>query len=243
MALKLSGLVGSIKKAVVGLEGRVTKSHFYLTNTESGEMIQLCMPPEEFKVKTSANFRSYNVIEKGEVKIPKGERLTELSWSGILPGANILLYNFVFHAAWQSPRELVKELERWREKGEKIRVLITQTPVNLDVYIKNFDTSYSGGQGNIKYELDLIAAKEMQVLTVEEADARKQQQQLQEQQELQRRATNKARTGCLINQINNIWDATQILRGNGGDWQEIAERNGLGGKDPTDLTGYEVIWG
>ena len=243
MALKLSGLVGSIKKAVVGLEGRVTKSHFYLTNTTTGEMIQLCMTPEEFKVKTSANFRSYNVIEKGEVKIPKGERLTELSWSGILPGANILLYNFVFHSAWQSPRELVKDLERWRESGDKIRVLITQTPVNLDVYIKNFDTSYSGGQGNIKYELDMIAAKEMQVMTVEEADARKQEQQLQEQQELQRRAAKKAKTGCLINQINNIWDAAQILRGNGGDWQEIAERNGITGDPSEKLKPDAVIWG
>ena len=39
---------------------------------------------------TIMTFRSFNAIEKGEVKIPKGEELAGVSWNGILPGENSL---------------------------------------------------------------------------------------------------------------------------------------------------------
>lgn len=235
MALRLSGLVGSVKRALVGIEGRVTRSEIYLTNLGTGEIIQLCMTPEVVKARSETNFRTYNVIERGEIKMPKGEHLTTLSWSGILPGANILLSSFVTLAAWQPPRELVADLTRWRQDGDKLKVLITQTPINLDVFIKNFDYEMSGGQGNIKYTLDLVVAKEIRVMTVEEADARR-----RAGQELRSRVSLKSKTGVMLGKVNNVWSAAQILLGNGGSWQELAERNGISdGAEPN----REMIWG
>ena len=240
MAMKLSRIFSTAKKAIIGLEGRVTRSEFYLTNLTNTERIQLCMTPEEVKARTETNFRTYNIIEKGEIKFPKGEKLTSLSWNGILPGANILASSFVTHTAWESPRELVKAISRWREAGDKIKVLITQTPINMDVYIKDFDYELSGGQGNIKYSLNLIAAKEIKVMTVEEADKARQAAKEQSAQELKNRAAMKSRTGARISKLNNIWSITQLLRGNGGDWQQIAAANSIG--DPTDLSGRDIIW-
>lgn len=43
MALQLSGLVKEAKKAVIGLNGRVTRSAFYLTNLTTSEAITLCI--------------------------------------------------------------------------------------------------------------------------------------------------------------------------------------------------------
>ena len=240
MALKLSGLFGTVKRAIIGLEGRVTRSEFYLTNLTNQEQIQLCMTPEEIKAKTETNFRTYNIIEKGEVKFPKGEKLTSLSWNGILPGANILASSFVTHAVWESPKELVKTIIRWREAGDKVKVLITQTPINMDVYIKDFDYKLSGGQGNIKYSLNLIAAKDVKIMTVEEADKARQAAKEQSAQELKNRAAMKSKTGARISKINNIWAITQIFTGNGGDWRKIADANGI--SDPTDISNRDIIW-
>ncbi|MBR1645789.1 MAG: hypothetical protein IJ685_03315 [Selenomonadaceae bacterium] len=110
--------------------------------------LKFCMPPEEIRVRSSASFRSYNVIEAGEIKLPKGEQLTDISWRGTLPGAGMLMYPFVKHAAWDRPDELIKIIQRWRERGTKLKLLITQTPVNLDVYIKNFGFTAKGGMGD-----------------------------------------------------------------------------------------------
>ena len=240
MALQLSGLVKEAKKAVIGLNGRVTRSAFYLTNLTTGESITLCMTPEEVKAQTETNFRTWNIIEKGQVSLPKGERLTRISWQGIFPGANILVHNFVLQSAWQPPRELVTMIKRWREAGDKIKILVTQTPINLDCYIKSFDYTASGGQGSIKYEIDLLAAKEMKVMTVEEADAARQQQEQEKAQQLQERAKMN-RTGETVQNIDNAWSLCQILRGDGGDWQELASEYGI--SNPEDIGDRSIIWG
>lgn len=243
MALELSGLVATAKKALVEVEGKVTRSEFYLTNIETSESVQLCMIPESVKAKTEASFRTFNIIERGEVKLPKGEQLTQISWSGILPGARILLYNFVNHAAWEQPQEIIKVIKRWREDGAKIKLLITQTPINMDVFIKSFDYKASGGQGNYDYDIDFIAAKELKVLTVAEADEARAKAQENSINELNRRAAMKSKLGMQVGKINNLWTIAQILTGNGGRWEDVWEQNPQIA-DPTSLdpTDY-VIWG
>lgn len=242
MAMKLSGIVGDIKKVIVELEGKVTRSEVYLTNLENNEMIQLCMTPQEVKARTEASFRTFNVIERGEVKLPKGEQLTQVSWRGILPGARILLYPFVTHAAWEQPKEIIKVIRRWRTEGAKIRLLITQTPINMDMFIKSFDYEMSGGQGNYQYDIDFIAAKELKVLTVAEADEARAKAKENAENELKQRAAKKSKLGMRIGKINNLWNVAQILTGNGGNWDKLLGQNPHI-KDPANLdpTDY-VIW-
>lgn len=241
MALQLSGLTKTATKAVIGLNGRVTTSTFYLTNLTTGESITLCMTPEEIKAQSETSFRSWNIITKGEVKLPKGERLTQLRWSGIFPGANILVHNFVWRTAWQPPQEMVRTITRWREAGDKVKILVTQTPINLDCYIKSFNYTASGGQGNIKYEIELIAAKEMKVMTVEEKDAARAQQEQEQAQQLQDRAKQN-RTGETVQNIDNAWNLTQVLTGNGGDWERVASDYGITNPEEP-IGGKTLIWG
>ena len=240
MGLNLSGIVKTAEKAVIGLNGRVTRSIFYLTNLTTGESITLCMTPEEVKARTESSFRTWNIIEKGQASLPKGERLTQLNWSGIFPGANILIHNFVLQSAWQSPTELVNTIKRWREAGDKVKVLVTQTPINIDCYIKSFDYEASGGQGSIKYEIELIAAKEMKVMTVEEADAARAQREQEQAQQLQQRAKQN-RTGETVHNIDNAWNLAQALTGNGGDWERVASDYGI--SDPEDTSDLPIRWG
>lgn len=240
MALQLSSVFKTAKKAIIGLNGRVTRSAFYLTNLTTGESITLCMTPEEVKAQTESNFRTWNIIEKGQVSLPKGERLTRISWQGIFPGANILVHNFVLQSAWQAPTELVATIKRWRESGDKVRILITQTPINLDCYIKSFDYTASGGQGNIKYEIDLLAAKEMKVMTVEEADAARAQREQEKAQQLQERPKQN-RTGEMVSGVDNAWELTQVLTGNGGDWERVSGEYGI--SNPEVISDTPIIWG
>ena len=244
MKFPLSQIQREIKKALIESEGVVNRSDFFLTDIDTGEELQLCMTPEKISVKTTANFRSWNVINIGEIKLPRGEKLTQISWNGILPGTEIMWHeNLINLAAWENPHEVIKVFNRWRERGAKLKLLITQTPINLEVFIKNFDYSAQKAFGHYKYDIDLIAAKDLQVKTVAEADADRQTAQDNNQIALNERAAAKARnTGVRVQKLNDIYIAAQVLLGNA-SWeniQKILERNGISitdidpGRDPND---------
>ena len=237
MQLSLSGLAREVKKSLIQSEGRITKSEIYLSNLTTGEEIQFALTPDKVKIKTAANFRSYNIVELGEIKIPKGEQLMRISWQGILPGANMLLNPVVNADAYDNPQEVAKDLERWKSDGDKLRLLVTQTPLNLEVYIKDFDCTFEGGQGNITYDIDFLAAVDLEILTVAEADARR-----NEQSQLKSRPRQKSKLGQQIKTVDDIYSAIKILTGQGtlADVEKIFGKNDLTLDDENFPT---VIWG
>ena len=237
-----SGLSGPLRSVVMNMLGTQERARFYLTHIESGEKFQFCMTPEEVNVKTSSSFRSFNIIEKGEVKIPKGEELTGVSWNGILPGSNFTAYKFIDKNSWQSPQEIIKMLKRWRENGDKLKILITQTPINLDVYIKDFDPKFEGGQGNVKYSIDLIAAKTMQVKTVDEIDAERKETEESTKNKLNERNPMKKPDEVILKSSDNFWTIAQLFLGDGAEWNKVFDLNQTSSGDPTDVIPGTTIY-
>lgn len=215
MALAVSEFVAAVRKSLIDFEGRVTRSEIYLTNVETSEEVHLCFTPEKIKVQSDVNFRTYNIVERGEISLPKGEKLDRISWSSILPGAQIMLYNFVTRSAWENPHEIIKVFKRWRTDGAKIKLLVTQTPLNLEVYLKSFDYEASGGMGDYKYSIDFIAAKDLKFETVEEADARREREKQEAQNALNERTRNKSPVPAWLDKVDDIWSAIKILTGKG----------------------------
>ena len=246
MGLPLAGIARSAKLGVIDAQGTVIRSEVYFTNSETEEEVHLAMAPEKVSIKTETAFRNYRIVEVGEVKIPKGEQLTQISWQGRLPGAGMLLYPFITHAAWEDPQEIIKVFRRWREEGAKLHLLITQTPVNLEVYLRSFDYEAAGGMGDYTYSIELIAAKELQVLTVEEADAKREREAQESRDELGRRAAMKSDAGVWIDSIDDVYAGVKILTGNGSlaDVERVLDASGISSPDDF-MTGEPqlLVWG
>lgn len=205
-----------MRKNLIDSEGGVSRSEFYMRNLDTSEELRLCMTPEKVNVKTTANFRSYNVVEVGEIKIPKGEKLTEISWHGIIPAAQAMLYSFANRQTWERPNEILKVFKRWRENPAKIKLLITQTPINLEVYLKKFDFAAEGGLGDYKYSVDFIAAKPLKYLTIEEADAERKRKAEERDNGLQERMSNKSPVPAMLDSIDDIFALAMLFTGKGG---------------------------
>lgn len=235
----LSELANGMKEILVDSEDEISTPEIFLTNAATKEIVQLCMLPEKINVKTAASFRSFNVIERGEVKIPKGEQLQAVSWSGIFPSARMWYYPFVKLSCWEKPNEVLKALNRWRECGDKIRLLVTTTPLNLDVYIKTLDWKHQGAHGHIYYEVGFLASKPLQVLTVAEADKRRDDSKERLQYEIKRRADAKTKSAIYFGWVNTAYEAVKILTGKGGDWESVLEGSGI--KDPTQIKPEDAI--
>lgn len=140
----------------------VTTVDFYLTN--GSQRLHFPMNPDSIQVTDAAHMESYSVLLLGGVSIPRGNEVSSVAWDGLFPGAGRKDQPFV--KDWQDPKTLVNTLSSWRSMGSKCRLLVTETPINMDVYISQFQHVWSGGFGDCSYHIELVQARDLVVDTV-----------------------------------------------------------------------------
>jgi len=136
---------------------------FYLTSKKTGRKIHFPMNPERVSVSTGANMKSYEVIELGEIKFPRGKVPAVVSWEGKLPGEKRSQMSFV--KDWRPVGELVDILQEFRDRGDRLQLLITDTAINTEVYLAVFDHNWGGGFGDCDYRLELVQARDLKIYT------------------------------------------------------------------------------
>ena len=136
-----------------------TAPQITLTDLETGDSLVFAMLPERISLRIGTVFQSYSIMGVGEVKIPAGDELNSISWSAVLPGEKRLEAPFVDSGTWLHPQEAHNLLENWRKDKAMLRLLITDTPINTDVYVQRYDGEFSGAFGDYKYSITLIQAK------------------------------------------------------------------------------------
>ncbi|MFZ7103378.1 MAG: LysM peptidoglycan-binding domain-containing protein [Peptococcaceae bacterium] len=138
---------------------------FYLRD-KSGQLITFPLSPQKVEVRSGALLQSFNIVQLGEIKIPRGNSVTGISWEGMLPGEARKEMPYVQN--WQEPQAVVERIERYKTAGEKLRLLITESPLNLDVYIETFAYSWQGGFGDVQYRLNLVQVRELNIFSTTE---------------------------------------------------------------------------
>jgi nucleoid-associated protein YgaU len=119
------------------------------------------MNPEQIQVTYAAHMESFNVLERGGISLPRGTEATQVSWDGILPGPARRHEPYV--KSWKEPKSIFYQLDRWKTDGTRARLLITETPINFDVYISQLQPTFSGGFGDMNYHIELVAARTLTV--------------------------------------------------------------------------------
>lgn len=141
----------------------------YITDIKSGTRVALSMLPDTVKLNASGKFQSYDIINAGEIKIPKGQNLTDISWGKTtLPGAKRRNMSYIKRQHWRAPNEIINTFERWRKNGTRIKLMVTETVINHDVYLESFTVEAAGGTGDYEYSISFTEAKDMMVYTVSE---------------------------------------------------------------------------
>lgn len=141
-----------------------------LTNTKgtkkTGDDVSLIIPvnPEKISYKGAGRFQEYDIINLGTAKVPNGKDLTYVSWESFFPG-DILKEERYVHD-YRKAKDLHNRIESWRTKGTKLKLTITGTPINLFVYIENYEASWEGANGSIYYTIEFSGALDVTVETV-----------------------------------------------------------------------------
>lgn len=210
----------------------------YLTNLKTNDRLQFPMLPTEISVKKGNQFASYTILQKGEVKIPSGTQLDSFSWSGILPGKK--RRNDPYIRAWQNPKAIYNWITNLKAKGGKpvkARLLITETPINCDVYLSVFQATPTGGYGDINYSITLTQAKQIKVTK----SAKKVQVLMNAPKNEERPSAPAAQTYTVVKR-DCLWKIAQKFYGNGSQYTKIYEANkGTIGGNPNLIYPGQVL--
>lgn len=126
----------------------------------SGE-IQVPWLPNSFSFAAGgARMAEYDIMESGQVKIPNGRNLRGFSWESIFPGEGHSDLPFL-RGDWKEPRYYQGLLFRWYSEGTPLRLLMTGTPINHDVYLENYNVTYAGGFGDYNYSVSFVEKRDI----------------------------------------------------------------------------------
>lgn len=136
----------------------------YLTDLATGDRLRFPMLPEEISLSMGNQFASYSILGIGEVRAPSGQKLDTVSWDGLLPGE--ARKNMPYVKEWLDPQECFRWIEHCKvvlPSTKKLNLLVTETAINLDVYLGEFSKTYTGGMGDISYRISFVQAKDLTV--------------------------------------------------------------------------------
>lgn len=171
---------------------------------------------------------SYEILDQGEVNIPAGNNLCRVSWSGIFPGESRKKMPFI-RGSLSKPKTYVDKLESWKKSGKKLKLLVSGTNINMNVYLESFSARHYGGYGDISYEITFKQRRDIVIKTIKVAAKKK----------------NKPKAPTVSNEVtykiksgDTLWGIASTHLNSGSRWSEIYNLNKTIIEDTARKYGY-----
>lgn len=123
-----------------------------LTDKSNGRKFRFPSIPQSVSFTSATQYASYNILDLGAVAIPNGKELRTVSWEGMFYGQ--ARKDILSLKSWIEPKECQTVLSQWRDAGTVLRLVISETPINMDVTISSFPVNYAGGFGDYSYNIE-----------------------------------------------------------------------------------------
>jgi hypothetical protein len=190
----------------------------YITEIKSGRKIQIPVVPQEIQSGADARFAQYDIMKRGEVRVSEGRYLLPVSWEGIFPGAKRKGEPWV--RKWTDPKELSEIFSQWRDNGELLKLVITDTNINMDCKVASYKPTESGGYGDISYSVSFIEHVDLVVVTTKNASA--------PSRSSASSSGSGSGSGGKTHPVKSgecLWDIAQAELDKGSRWKEIYNKN------------------
>lgn len=125
---------------------------FYLSYNNNEEQLRLPVIPDNFELSQRNNNTVININALGEINLIGKKGLASISLSSFFPAQE---YYFCKYTGFPKPYECVKMIQKWRDSGRPIRLIITGTSINYAMTIENFIFSEQDGTRDVYFTLEL----------------------------------------------------------------------------------------
>ena len=139
---------------------------FYLIDP-AGPQLHIPVNPGEVKIRREKSYETVNIINLGEIDFPHGEKIKEITFSSFFPKHYDPSY--CRYIDIPDPQEAMNKLTAWTMSKKPVRLIITETIVNVLVLVSVHDTTFKGGEpGDVYFDITCRTWREIKVRTAAE---------------------------------------------------------------------------
>ena len=124
------------------------------------DKIRFPVVPSVFGVSRSNYIDTQSVLKLGEVPIFNGTSLKTIELTSFFPNQE---YSFCDYTGFMKPYEFSEKIQRWLYQGTPVRIIITDSPTNMQCLIQQFDTAEQDGTRDLYFTLNLIEYRPIEI--------------------------------------------------------------------------------
>ncbi|WYP24745.1 LysM peptidoglycan-binding domain-containing protein [Alkalihalobacillus sp. FSL W8-0930] len=138
----------------------MAKSKYEIWLSQGKEKLRLPVLPEAIKLTSNMQSDSVEVDKLGELTFIKEQGSKQISLDSFFPLRHSPICEY---KGFPSPENCIQTLEKWRNKNEPIRLIVTGTKINFNCSLEAFD--WSEGESAVGDRDYSISLKEYKVAT------------------------------------------------------------------------------
>ena len=124
------------------------------------DKIRFPVVPSSIGVSRSNNIDTQSVLKLGEVPVFNGTSLKTIELTSFFPNQE---YSFCDYTGFMKPYEFSDKIQRWMYEGKPLRIIVTDSPTNMQCLIQQFDTSEQDGTRDLYFTLNLIEYRPIEI--------------------------------------------------------------------------------
>lgn len=183
------------------------------------DKIRFPVVPSSIGVNRSNNIDTQAVIKLGEVPIFNGTSLKTIELTSFFPNQE---YNFCDYTGFMKPYEFSEKIQKWMYEGKPLRVIVTDSPTNMQCLIQQFDTVEQDGTRDLYFTLNLLEYRPIEVSNLNNSSSSSSSDNLTRPSE---EITNNTQKTHKVVKGDCLWDIAQKYYGKGSLYPKIKEAN------------------
>ena len=140
----------------------------YWLKKQNGDSLRLPVSPEEYNISKGINIETEKVNDLGEVGLFGGTNLQRIELTSFFPNQE---YSFCQYKDFPKPSECIKFIDNIKDNGEPVRLLITDTDINTEFIIENFEYGERDGTRDIYFTLQLREYRRISIPIVKKTNS------------------------------------------------------------------------
>ena len=124
------------------------------------DKIRFPVVPSTIGVSRSNNIDTQSVLKLGEVPIFNGTSLKTIELTSFFPNQE---YSFCDYTGFMKPYEFSDKIQKWMYEGKPLRIIVTDSPTNMQCLIQQFDTVEQDGTRDLYFTLNLLEYRPIEV--------------------------------------------------------------------------------
>ena len=193
------------------------------------DKIRFPVVPSAIGVNRSNNIDTQSVLKLGEVPIFNGTSLKTIELTSFFPNQE---YSFCDYTGFMKPYQFSEKIQKWMYEGKPLRIIVTDSPTNMQCLIQQFDTVEQDGTRDLYFTLNLLEYRPIEVPNLSNSNASSSStsnssnnsQNTSRPSETNTSSNNQQKSHKVI-KGDSLWDIAQKYYGNGSLYPKIKEAN------------------